>query len=53
MKANEAVDELSARMGNFVPLTLSHIQRHHPDLAILIKDMDEIMEYKGALDKKT
>jgi 4-carboxymuconolactone decarboxylase len=53
MKANEAVDELSARMGNFVPLTLSHIQKHHPDLAILIKDMDEIMEYKGALDKKT
>ena len=53
LKANEAVDELSARMGNFVPLTLSHIQRHHPDLAILIKDMDEIMEYKGALDKKT
>ncbi|HEY3420891.1 MAG TPA: carboxymuconolactone decarboxylase family protein [Methanomassiliicoccales archaeon] len=53
MKADAAVDELSARMGNFVPLTLSHIQKHHPDLAILIKDMDEIMEYKGALDKKT
>ena len=53
MKANEAVDELSVRMGNFVPLTLSHIQKHHPDLAILIKDMDEIMEYKGVLDKKT
>jgi AhpD family alkylhydroperoxidase len=53
MKADEAVDELSVRMGNFVPLTLSHIQKHHPDLAILIKDMDEIMEYKGALDKKT
>jgi 4-carboxymuconolactone decarboxylase len=53
MKANEAVDDLSKRMGDFVPTTLSHIQKHHPDLAILIKDMDEIMEYKGALDKKT
>ena len=53
MKADAAVGELSERMGNFVPQTLSHIQKHHPDLAILIKDMDEIMEYKGVLDKKT
>ena len=53
MKAEAAVGELSERMGNFVPQTLSHIQKHHPDLAILIKDMDEIMEYKGCLDKKT
>ena len=53
MKADAAVGELSERMGNFVPTTLSHIQKHHPDLAILIKDMDEIMEYKGVLDKKT
>lgn len=53
MKADAAVGDLSKRMGDFVPTTLSHIQKHHPDLAILIKDMDEIMEYKGALDKKT
>jgi 4-carboxymuconolactone decarboxylase len=53
MKADAAVDDLSKRMGDFVPATLSHIQKHHPDLAILIKDMDEIMEYKGVLDKKT
>lgn len=52
-EAEKAVDELGKDMGGFVPATLNHIKEHHPELAVLIRDMDKIMVKDGALDKKT
>jgi AhpD family alkylhydroperoxidase len=52
-KAEKAVKELGDEMGGFVPRTLSVIKEHHPELAVLIKEMDRVMVTDGALDKKT
>jgi len=52
-EAEEAVDELGKDMGGFVPNTLDHIKQHHPELAVLIRDMDRVMVKDGALDRKT
>ena len=51
--ADKAVEELGDQMGGFVPITLKHIKEHHPELAVLIRDMDQVMVKDGALDKKT
>jgi AhpD family alkylhydroperoxidase len=53
MEADEAVAKLKKEMGGYEPTTLSHIKQHHPQLAVLIHDMDRIMVEDGALDKKT
>jgi len=47
------VDELGEQMGGYVPPTLHHIKENHPALAIIIKDMDKVINTDGALDKKT
>jgi len=52
-KAEKAVKELGEEMGGFVPGTLNVVKEHHPELAVLIKDMDRVMVTDGALDKKT
>ncbi len=52
-KAEEAVKELGKDMGGYVPTTLSHIKKHHPELAVLIRQMDQVMVKDGALDRKT
>lgn len=52
-QADETVKELNRKMCGFTPATLDHIQRHNPDLAVLIGDMDKIVVEDGALDKKT
>ncbi|MFP4169656.1 MAG: carboxymuconolactone decarboxylase family protein [Methanomassiliicoccales archaeon] len=51
--AEKAVKELGDQMGGYVPITLKHIKEHHPELAILIREMDQVMVKDGALDKKT
>jgi 4-carboxymuconolactone decarboxylase len=53
LKAKKAVEELGEQMGGYVPPTLHHIKDHHPTLAIIIKDMDQVINTDGALDKKT
>ncbi|MDD1772449.1 MAG: carboxymuconolactone decarboxylase family protein [Methanomassiliicoccales archaeon] len=53
MKAQKAVDEMGEQMGGYVPPTLNHIKNHHPSLAIIIKDMDRVINTDGALDRKT
>jgi AhpD family alkylhydroperoxidase len=53
MGPDEAVDKLKKEMGGYEPATLSHIKKHHPQLAVLIHDMDRIMVEDGALDRKT
>ncbi len=52
-KAEDDVKKLGEDMGGFVPQTLHCIKKHHPGLASLIKDMDQVMVRDGALDKKT
>jgi 4-carboxymuconolactone decarboxylase len=52
-RADRAVEELGHDMGGFVPGTLRAIREHHPDLAVLIREMDKVMVEDGALDKKT
>jgi len=51
--AESAVNELSKKMCGFTPGTLHHIKKYNPELAILIRDMDQIMVTDGALDRKT
>lgn len=51
--AEKAVNELSKKMCGYTPGTLHHIKKYNPELAILIRDMDEIMVTDGALDRKT
>ncbi len=51
--AQKAVDELGEQMGGYVPPTLDHIKKHHPALAVTIKEMDQIINEDGALDRKT
>lgn len=52
-KAEKDVEELKGCMGGYVPKTLDCIKKHHPSLASLIRDMDQVMVHDGALDKKT
>jgi 4-carboxymuconolactone decarboxylase len=53
MKADKAVEELGEQMGGYVPPTLHHIRNHHPTLAVIIRDMDKVINTDGALDRKT
>jgi len=53
MKAQKAVEELGEQMGGYVPPTLHHIKNNHPELAVIIKDMDKVINTDGALDRKT
>ncbi len=53
MTANEAVEELKEQMGGYVPPTLHHIKNNHPALAVIIRDMDKVINTDGALDRKT
>jgi 4-carboxymuconolactone decarboxylase len=52
-EAEKAVKELGDEMGGFIPGTLKAIKEHHPELAVLIRDMDRVMVTDGALDRKT
>jgi AhpD family alkylhydroperoxidase len=52
-KAEKAVKELGKKMCGYVPDTLDHIREHNPELAVLIREMDQIMVNDGALDRKT
>lgn len=52
-KAEKAVKELGEEMGGFIPSTLEAIKEFHPDLAVMIREMDRVMVTDGALDKKT
>jgi len=52
-EAEKAVKELRDEMGGFVPGTLKAIKEHHPELAVLIREMDRVMVTDGALDRKT
>ena len=51
--ADKAVKALGDEMGGFIPGTLKAIKEHHPELAVLIKEMDKVMVTDGALDRKT
>jgi 4-carboxymuconolactone decarboxylase len=53
MKAEKAVKELGEQMGGYVPPTLHHIKNNYPTLAIIIQDMDRVINTDGALDRKT
>ena len=53
MRAKKAVDELEKQMGGYVPPTLHHIKNNHPALAVIIGDMDKVINTDGALDRKT
>jgi len=52
-KAKKAVEELGEQMGGYVPPTLYHIKNNHPALAVIIKDMDKVINTDAALDRKT
>lgn len=52
-KAEKAVKELGEQMGGYVPPTLHHIKNNYPTLAIIIQDMDRVINTDGALDRKT
>ena len=52
-RADKAVEELNKKMCGYTPGTLHHIKKHNPELAVLIRDMDQIMVNDGALDRKT
>ena len=53
VSAEEAVEEMGCRMGNYIPSNLAHIKKHNPELAVVIKELDRIMVEDGALDRKT
>jgi 4-carboxymuconolactone decarboxylase len=53
ISADEAVQEMGCRMGNYVPRALDHIREHNPDLAVAIKELDRVLVEDGALDRKT
>jgi 4-carboxymuconolactone decarboxylase len=52
-KAEKAVKELGEQMGGYIPPTLHHIKNNYPTLAIIIQDMDRVINTDGALDRKT
>jgi len=51
--ADEAVEEMGCRMGNYIPSNLAHIRKHNPELAVVIKELDRVLVEDGALDRKT
>ncbi|MDW5564079.1 MAG: carboxymuconolactone decarboxylase family protein [Methanomassiliicoccus sp.] len=53
VSAEDAVDEMGCRMGNYVPHALAHIKEHNPELAVVIKELDRVLVEDGALDRKT
>ncbi len=53
VSAEDAVAEMGCRMGNYVPHALAHIREHNPDLAVAIKELDQVLVEDGALDRKT
>jgi AhpD family alkylhydroperoxidase len=53
VSADDAVDEMGCRMGNYVPHALAHIKDHNPELAVIIKELDRVLVEDGALDRKT
>lgn len=53
VSAEDAVQEMGCRMGNFVPHALAHIRQHNPELAVVIKELDRVLVEDGALDRKT
>ncbi len=53
VSADEAVEEMGCRMGDFVPHALAHIKEHNPELAVVIKELDRVLVEDGALDRKT
>ncbi|MBI0583080.1 MAG: carboxymuconolactone decarboxylase family protein [Methanomassiliicoccus sp.] len=53
VSAEDAVDEMRCRMGNYVPHALAHIKEHNPELAVIIKELDRVLVEDGALDRKT
>ncbi len=53
VSAEDAVSEMGCRMGNYVPHALAHIREHHPELAVIIKELDRVLVEDGALDRKT
>ena len=53
VSAEDAVDEMGCRMGNYIPHTLAHIKDHNPELAVVIKELDRVLVHDGALDRKT
>ena len=53
VSADEAIEEMGCRMGNYVPSNLSHIKKHNPELAVVIKELDRVLVEDGALDRKT
>jgi AhpD family alkylhydroperoxidase len=53
VSAEDAVDEMGCRMGNYVPHALAHIREHNPELAVIIKELDRVLVEDGALDRKT
>jgi 4-carboxymuconolactone decarboxylase len=53
VSAEDAVNEMGCRMGNYVPHALAHIKQHNPELAVIIKELDRVLVEDGALDRKT
>lgn len=53
INADDAVEEMGCRMGGYVPKALDHIREHNPDLAVAIKELDQVLMEDGALDRKT
>ena len=53
VSAQDAVEEMGCRMGNYVPHALAHIREHNPELAVVIKELDRVLVEDGALDRKT
>ncbi|HHT76205.1 MAG: carboxymuconolactone decarboxylase family protein [Methanomassiliicoccaceae archaeon] len=53
VSADEALDEIRCRMGDYIPSTLAHIRKHNPELAVVIKELDRVLMEDGALDRKT
>ena len=39
VSAEEAIEEMGCRMGNYVPSNLAHIRKHNPELAVVIKEL--------------
>lgn len=53
VSADEALEEMRCRMGDYIPSTLAHIRKHNPELAVVIKELDRVLMEDGALDRKT
>ncbi len=53
VSAEEALEEMRCRMGDYIPSTLAHIRKHNPELAVVIKELDRVLMEDGALDRKT